>query len=877
MFPNLATQWQYRSANPHAPAPEALVKACGGQQLLAKLLENRGVDTPAAVKAWLEEPSMDTLCPPEDLPDFEAALERISQALEHHEPVMVYGDFDVDGVTGTSILVETLRYLGANVSFFIPNRATQGHGLNSAALCRLVSARKLKLVVTTDTGISNFNEISLLKGLGVDVIVTDHHELPEHLPPSVANVNPLRLPAEHPLALMSGAGVAFKLCQSLLELHAESPEAAQDQTQRLLDLCAIGLIADMVPLQRENRALVRLGLQQLQRRQRVGLLALLEAAGTAPEAQLNAETVGFTIGPRINALGRLSDATEAVTLLTTADKEEATRLALQLEHHNKRRQELCDSTFLEAEQHLQAMGGLGGRRAIILASPQWNPGIIGIVASRLIERYHVPTFLMVVDETANVARCSARSIKGFHLTEHLQHLADYFLHMGGHAGAAGFALPLEKLPAFKEALWARAAVGVSEAMMHPSLEVDAPLSAHQLNEGLLQQLEQLAPCGMGNPAPLFVLEEAQLMAQRPLGEAKRHLKLLVTPKNSSTHGQGGGANAPVEALIWQSGPESPLQLKSHYHLAVAVERNTFEGNPSPLRCVVKGLQPAAGTLAGTQRSANASLQQARIVGHTGPSPAVAEAPFNAPVQVVDHRDRPHLEEFVGQLLTSTPSARLYNEGRPPKIPFLKAEQVLGRNTLQPAGTLLLWDYPPTAADVLALVKATGASTVHLLGAKYKEVPLQLPCALFLKGVYQSVLALQQQGTLAPMGPRALACRFATTPAVVQLALAVLHHVGALMAPSSVVPQGLGLQVAEGFVWEEALWPSAQQQAPYLCHAFEEALSGVAQFRGGLAQAPTAHWLRLLCVEATILGKPSVAEGLGGLAASTAPAAVLQPA
>ena len=365
-----------------------------------------------------------------------------------------------------------------------------------------------------------------------------------------------------------------------------------------------------------------------------------------------------------------------------------------------------------------------------------------------------------------------------------------------------------------------------------------------------------------------------------MGEAKRHLKLLVTPKNSSTHGQGGGANAPVEALIWQSGPDSPLQLKSHYHLAVVVERNTFEGNPSPLRCVVKGLQPAAGTLAGTQRSANTSLQQARIAANAGPSPMAAEAPFNASVQVVDHRDRPHLEEFVGQLLTSTPTARLYNEGRPPKIPFLKAEQVLSRHAPAPAGTLLLWDYPPTAADLLSLVQATGASTVHLLGAKYKEVPLQLPCALFLKGVYQSLLALQQQGTLVPMGPRALACRFATTPAVVHLALAVLHHVGALTGPSAVVPQGvgsLGLQVAEGFVWEEALWPRAQQETPYLCCAFEEALSGVAQFRGGLAQAPTAHWLRLLCVEATILGKPSVAEGLGGLAASTAPAAVLQPA
>jgi single-stranded-DNA-specific exonuclease len=282
--------WQYRGGSPDVDLPAFLLDVAQQQQVLARLLYNRNLHSLEEALAFLKPADPQDLRPVEELPDAEQALLRIEQALDSGEHILIYGDFDVDGITGTSIFYETLHHrLKANVSFYIPDRANEGHGLHASALLRLTSTRQVKLVITTDTGISNFNEISLLNGLKVDTIVTDHHELPEHLPLAVANVNPQRFAdAEtHRLGHLSGAGVAYKLCSALLKRRLPVQDA-QDASDALLDLCAIGLVADMVPLVGENRLLVQLGLEQLNKRRRLGLDALLKNAGVGENATLNA-------------------------------------------------------------------------------------------------------------------------------------------------------------------------------------------------------------------------------------------------------------------------------------------------------------------------------------------------------------------------------------------------------------------------------------------------------------------------------------------------------------------------------------------------------------------------------------------------------------
>ena len=843
-----ASRWQYRGTNaPDVALPPAFVDAVGGSPLVARLLWNRGIQTVEQAKAFLAPAIFENLLPVEALPDGDLAVERIQTAIENQESILIFGDFDVDGMTGTSIFYETLKRLGAKVSFYIPDRANEGHGLNATALVRLVSTRGLKLVITTDTGISNFNEISLLKSLNVDTVVTDHHELPENLPPSVANCNPQRLPDvdTHPLGVLSGAGVAFKICQALYE-NLLPPEEALEATEQLLDLCAIGLIADMVPLRGENRPLVQLGLKQLQKRNRLGIFHVLEQAGVAPEAVLNAETVGFTIGPRLNALGRLDNATEAVELLTTADPERAKSLAIRLETLNKKRQELCEKTFLEAEQHLQATGGIEGRKAIILASPQWNPGIIGIVASRLIEKYRLPTFMMVIEPAENKARCSARSIKGFHLTEQLEKLKHYFLNFGGHAGAAGFALSAEKLVPFKEDLWKLAGNVLTEDDIRPIVEVDCNLSFAQLNLGMLDLLANLQPFGMENPSPLFVLENMQVAAQRPLGESGNHLKLMLKPAPNS-HKTVKGELAHIEALVWKCGAGFRLDPTETYHFVVTIEKNSYERG-TPVQAIVKDVKLANQKIA----TVHETVQQ-----HQQPNEkplGLAPEALMTPEKMVsshghtagnglvwiDHRHRPNLREYASQLLLpsaeNSGSTVVYSEGKAPNIPLLDPQSVVSRDTLRSADALLLWDVPPSSEALMQLLKGVSPKTVHVLGGKYQEVPVRLPLAMFLKGFYQGLAVLTQGKPTGTMALSTVESRFATVRSVILLALGLLQQLGCLTATVAGETVNLTLKMppanAELETQSFLEHPSTQ--------AFSLLQEGVAGFRQQVLALPTTQ-------------------------------------
>jgi len=800
MMTDKPNTWQYRGGAPDVTLPADILAKVEGNEVLARLLVNRGITTLEAADIFLKEPSKEDLLDVHELEDADIALARIGQALDKNEHILIYGDFDVDGLTGSSIFYETLKtHLNANCSYYIPDRKDEGHGLNTPSLIRLKSSRQVGLLITTDTGISNFAEIAFLKGLGVDTIVTDHHELPENLPLSVANVNPQRFedPEAHRLGQLSGAGVAYKLCAELLIQRMDDTDAAIAAGDGLLDLCAIGLIADMVPLVGENRLLVQLGLQQLAKRERLGVNLILKNAGVADDAELNSETVGFTIGPRLNALGRLENATEGIEFLTSSDETRAKELALKLEMLNGRRKELCNQTFIEAEQQLLSSGGLDGRKAIILAAEHWNPGVIGIVASRLIEKYNLPTFMMVIEEDEAKVRCSARSIPGFHLTAHLEKLSDYFINMGGHAGAAGFALPLEKLNNFKNDLWKLAAQSLSDSDIHGTIQVDAKLTFEHLHPGFVDQLGAMAPFGMHNPSPVFVMEDMAVGAQRLIGTDQNHLKAMLQP--SERNGIVKGQLQHVEAFLWKCGSNFKLDSNKHYHVACTIEKNSFP-NGTPVRLTIKDIQPANkgkySTVHETQGAVapapTLAKQLEASMGKTVSSPPiplgilqVSPSPVGAgsvPARIqetawIDHRSRPQAGEFVSQMLMSGDTNTLiYNEGKAPDIPFIKPDQVMSRLNCQPCDALVLWDIPPSAEAMDTLLHATHAKTIHLVGAKYQKVQLDMETAAFLKAMHQGLtmlLAKQPQGI--PLS--VLASRFATTEDCLLAAISVLNTSG----------------------------------------------------------------------------------------------------
>ena len=764
---------------------------------------------------------------------------------------LVYGDFDVDGQTGTSILMLTLRHLGAKVSFYIPDRDTEGHGLNSTAVCRLVSTRQIKLLITTDTGITDFNEVSLLTGLGVDTIVTDHHSLPENLPLSLANVNPRCMDdPTHPMFEMCGAGVAFKLCELLLEARGESAFA-----ESLLDIAAIGTVVDMMPLTRENRWLVWRGLQVLNQRNRVGINALLEQAGTPADKILTSETLGFVIGPRLNALGRLERADDGVELLTTTDPERSRAIALRLEALNRKRQEMCDETLMDAERYLSAHGGLDGHRTIILASPQWHPGIIGLVATRLKDRYNVPILMMIIDEDAGTVRCSARSIPKFHLHDQLQTLQHYFLHFGGHAGAGGFALKLDKLAAFKRDFYALADAAITDDMMRPVIDVDSDLDWSQLNTGLIDLMQALEPVGQANPAPVFAVKNVTVSGQKRIGEGGKHLKLLLKPGNPPP-GSRKSDTRPLEALIWRYGAQTPLLATDEpYHVVVDPEENTFRGD-SKVQLIIRDYRLASGaanpvaveTAAPAASAATATLHRSTI--STTPASSGPESPAETTSQTtddgleasqpnwIDHRSRDGVDAFVGQLMLPLQSERpvlLYHEGTAlPDIPFLDAAICCTRQTARPTPELILWDLPPDAAHLHALLKAVQPRTLHWVGGKFTATAMAPAPRDVLKQLYQAIRELAKPATTpVSVAPHSLAITLGVTEQAVLQGLVLLSRM-TLIAVELPTP-GTSATVQIQLLPANGNKRDVNQYLELL--PFQQTLADIAQYRTWLMTAP----------------------------------------
>ena len=523
---------------------------------MAQLLARRGLTTPDAALAFLN-PDRYVPAPPDALPDLAGAAERLYRAVTRGEQIAVWGDFDADGQTSTALLVSLLRDLKAEAAFYIPQRLTESHGIQLDSLKRLLD-QHLNVLLTCDTGIAEHESIAYAKSQGVTVLVTDHHDLPEALPHADALINPKRLPPDHPLRALPGVGVAFKLAQQVLHLAGED-----DRSNDYLDLAALGIVADVAELTADTRYLLQRGLDRLRRTPRLGLQALLQTA-KIDAANLSAEHIGFGLGPRLNALGRLGDANLAVELLTTTNLTRARILASQLEGLNNQRKLLMDQITIAAQEMIAKDPALLEYAALVLHHPHWHSGVIGPVANRLAEQYQRPVVLLVGGD--QVIRGSARSVAGVDITTALKMCHEYILSVGGHPGAAGLSLPADQLAVFRRAL-SRAVETVRDPNALPAgLLVDAELPLDQITLELAQEIDRLAPFGEGNPPVVFAARDIVVEQERTFGRKGEHREVLIADRVGNT-----------QKLIWWRGAEIDLP-EARLDVAFNIKTTTFRGD-----------------------------------------------------------------------------------------------------------------------------------------------------------------------------------------------------------------------------------------------------------------------------------------------------------
>ena len=500
---------------PRAPADLSPLGSLSGW--MSALLRARGIDTEEKARRFLN-PSLSCLHDPFRMQGMETAVKLIRAAVNAGTRIMIFGDYDADGVCAVSILLETLTEEGAQVSFRLPSRQKDGYGLNEDAVREI--ARVAGMLITVDCGISNHAEVALAKSLGMTVIVTDHHQLPETLPEADAVLNPLL--GNYPCPFLCGAGVALKICQALQGIPG---------LEKRLDLAAIATVADIVPLLDENRIIVREGLRRMEKTGRPGLKALLECSGTS--APLLADALAFRIGPRLNAAGRLGDAALGVRLLLTGKPETAREAARQLEEMNRLRQNQEREITSAVLRRIEEDPSFAEDRALIVAGEGWNPGLVGLAAGKICERYYRPAIVLSIPEDGGPAVGSCRSIPGINIYEVLRQCGDLLVRFGGHAQAAGLSVARENIPALREMLNRIIRETADEGVFVRRLEYDLEIPFREWTQETLSELGQLEPTGCGNPSPVFLLSGASVRSMRCVGRDLSHLQLsLLTPENT---------------------------------------------------------------------------------------------------------------------------------------------------------------------------------------------------------------------------------------------------------------------------------------------------------------------------------------------------------
>ncbi|WP_148591966.1 single-stranded-DNA-specific exonuclease RecJ [Aquisphaera giovannonii] len=536
----MATRWRLKPFD--SARIQALSRAARVSPLVAQLLINRGIDDPRRAGVFMQAKLSD-LNDPESLPGVVDAAERVVRAIREDRPIVIYGDYDVDGVCGTSVLWACLRLAGAReVHYYIPHRVEEGYGVNGEALEKIARTYHRPLLITVDCGISAVAEAEKAAALGMELIVTDHHTIGHDLPAAAVLVHP-RLPGSaYPCGDLCGAAVAFKLAWQICKSFGDGKKASphlRDFLVRSLGLVAMATVADVVPLVDENRILVRHGLAGISSAPMVGLKALMAVAGCLDKAKLSTGNVGFGLAPRINAAGRLERAMRAVEMLTTEDADLAGVIAAELNELNAKRQEVERSIVHEAQEMVKAAGGSTGRGAIVVGKRGWHPGVIGIVASRLVEIYHRPTIVVGFGDT--VCQGSARSVPGFNLYEAIAACSEGLLAFGGHAAAAGLKMKEDHFPAFAERFDGHCKGVLTPELLEKCLTIDAEVMLSSLTLSTVEDIERLEPHGVGNPRPLLLASQVRVMGEpRVVGGQKNHLQLRLLQGNYQLKAIGWG-------------------------------------------------------------------------------------------------------------------------------------------------------------------------------------------------------------------------------------------------------------------------------------------------------------------------------------------------
>jgi single-stranded-DNA-specific exonuclease len=621
--------------------PSDVQAAVGGHPLVARTIIQRGISEPSAAIAFLD-PNHYQPASPQEMPGIDLAIERLVAALSREERICVWGDFDVDGQTSTTLLVSALREHGGDISYHIPVRATESHGVNLPGL-KDELAKGAQLILTCDTGITANEAVEYAQCQGVDVIITDHHDLPPELPPAFAVVNPKMLPEEHPLATLPGVGVAYKLVEALYHHFRR-----ENDIESFLDLVALGIVADVALQRADTRYLLQRGLAVLRNSQRLGLQVLMEMAGLQP-ASLTEEHIGFIIGPRLNALGRLSDANEIVDFLTTDDLSAARMGAHRLEGLNTERKLLTEQVFKGTLAQIESNPELGQLSVIVLAHTTWPAGVIGIVASRLVERYSKPVVLISTPD-GELARGSARSIEGINITQAIATQGDLLQGFGGHPMAAGLAMDRQKINDFRAGLARTVQAMRKDLPDEPPLQIDAELSFSELSLDLVADLERLAPFGAGNPAVVLQSCALELVDLRTVGQGEVHRIVKLKDEQGCE-----------QKVIWWQGSDWP-EPTGKIDLAYKIRSSSFRG--------VKELQ------------LEWIDSRPAVSNHINLDVAPTE------IEVIDYRLTAEPRAYLNKLAAQADTIVWNETGREDGLPGVN------RTAMSPHTKLVIWSAPP---------------------------------------------------------------------------------------------------------------------------------------------------------------------------------------
>lgn len=668
--------------------------ANAGQTLVERLLATRGIVKPDEVKEFLN-PLETKLTHPNAFTGMLKAVERIAKAVDGGENILIYGDFDADGVTSTALLIRTLKELSAKVDYFIPDRELHGHGLNKNALIKIMTEKKPKVIVTCDCAVSDVEQVQFINSFKIDVIITDHHEAPDELPPALAIINPKaqdaldeKLSAKeiNYLTSLAGVGVAFKLAQGLLERYNKL-----DFIYDILPYVAVGTVADLVPLIGENRYFVAKGLQLISSGKHLGLTRLLESAGYNIEQGITSENIAFGVAPRINASGRLDTIDEALKVLVSDNKQEIEMSIISLNNFNKIRQELCESIFLEAEEMLKNQGNQ--ENSIILFNPKWHIGIIGIVASRLVEKYYKPTFLMTYSEETKQIRCSARGVKGISIYDVLSANADLFDGFGGHemAGGCSFSVENTTFEEVKKALNSAIDEIVDGKEFKPFINIDLQLEPNEVDGNLISDIERLQPFGQANPSPVFALNNLTLLQKKLMGSNKNHLKLIVEDSQGNTYD-----------CIWWSKGDVSIQSGDRLDIAFCPQVNTYNGNTT-IQLILQDVH------------AENLVEEAEV-----------QKQNETKIKTYDHRKKTNIFSSVDDYVkTSDLKIAVFAEEKTivDKLKPYKTltERIFNRQSAQKADVVMFFDYPSSQEVFDEIMQKTSPKFLHFMNYEVKNV------------------------------------------------------------------------------------------------------------------------------------------------------------